>query len=266
MVALANPPRTSARSIQQLTQTISASRLSTWQQCRLKFFFRYISGIQKRPSAALHIGTVIHAVLQQWSLARWRKVPLDAAGVIAAFDLAWAETEEDIAWEDESASKAAALATVETYLAQTPIPVEERPEAVEVSVEVDLASHGLPVLIGVLDLVRAGGVIVDFKTTGRTPDLAMVRHTTEVQTTGYALLYREATGQQESGIELHHLVKTKVPKLVITQVGPATEAQVQRLFRVMESYVSGLEREDFVPAPGLQCSSCEFINECRSWH
>jgi putative RecB family exonuclease len=166
----------------------------------------------------------------------------------------------------ESASKAAALATVETYLAQTPIPVEERPEAVEVGVEVDLATHGLPVLIGVLDLVRAGGVIVDFKTTGRTPDPEMVRHTTEVQTTGYALLYREATGHQESGIELHHLVKTKVPKLVVTQAGPATEAQVQRLFRVMESYVSGLQREDFVPSPGLQCSSCEFVNECRLWH
>ena len=49
-------------------------------------------------------------------------------------------------------------------------------------------THGLPVFVGVLDLVRAGGVIVDVKTTGRSPDPEMVRHTTEVQTTGYALL------------------------------------------------------------------------------
>ena len=81
---------------------------------------------------------MIHAVLQQWSLARWRRTPLDATAVTAAFDLAWTETGEDIAWDDESASKAAALATVVTYLAQTPIPVEERPEAVEVGVEVNL--------------------------------------------------------------------------------------------------------------------------------
>jgi putative RecB family exonuclease len=266
MVALAEPPRAKARTIEELTATVSASRLSTWQQCRLKFLFRYVSGIQKAPSSALHIGSVIHAVLQQWSLARWRRTPLDAAALTAVFDLAWAESSEEIAWEDEAASKAVAFATVETYLRDTPIPVGERPEAVEVSVEVDLASHGLPVLVGVLDLVRAGGVIVDFKTTGRTPDPEMVRHTTQVQTTGYALLYREATGHRETGIELHHLVKTKTPKLVVTQVGPATESQRDRLFRVMESYVSGLEREDFVPAPGLQCSSCEFINECRAWH
>jgi PD-(D/E)XK nuclease superfamily len=100
---------------------------------------------------------------------------------------------------EESASKANALAIIQTYLRETPIPLDEKPEGVEVSVEMDLASHGLPVLVGVLDLVRAGGRIVDFKTTGRTPDPKMVLHTTEVQTTGYALLYREATGQRETG-------------------------------------------------------------------
>jgi CRISPR/Cas system-associated exonuclease Cas4 (RecB family) len=117
-----------------------------------------------------------------------------------------------------------------------------------------------------LDLVRAGGRIVDFKTTSRTPDPGLVAHTTEIQTTGYALLYREATGSTESGIELHHLVKTKTPKLVVTEVGPATEQQTTRLFRTMESYVEGLEREDFVPSPGMQCGMCEFFNECRAWH
>ena len=143
--------------------------------------------------------------------------------------------------------------------------MDEKPEGVEVSVEIDLPSHGLPILIGVLDLVRAGGLIVDFKTTGRTPDPKMVRHTTEVQTTGYALLYREATGNQESGIELHHLVKLKTPKLVVTEVGPATEQQVARLFHLIDAYVDDLERRDPIPSPGMQCSMCEFATECRAW-
>ena len=216
MIALADPPQV-GRTIEELTQTVSASRLTTWQQCRLKFYFRYLAGIVKPPSGALHIGVTVHAVLQQWNLARWRRAPLDAAGVAAVFDEAWGQVRDDqeIAWADEVASKANALATIETYLRETPIPVEERPEAVEVGVEVDLAKHGLPTLVGVLDLVRAGGIITDFKTTGRTPDPEKVAHTTEVQTTGYALLYREATGKKESGIELHHLVKTKTPKLVV---------------------------------------------------
>jgi putative RecB family exonuclease len=93
----------------------------------------------------------------------------------------------------------------------------------------------------------------------------MVVHTHETQTTAYAVLYREATGQSESGIELHHLIKTKVPKLVVTELEAAGADQITRLFRVMEDYVHGLEHESFVPAPGLQCSSCDFFTECRAW-
>jgi putative RecB family exonuclease len=56
---------------------------------------------------------------------------------------------------------------LEKYFTDTPIKADEMPEAVEVPVEADLAQHGLPVLIGVLDLVRAGGRIVDFKIRGQ---------------------------------------------------------------------------------------------------
>jgi putative RecB family exonuclease len=78
-------------------------------------------------------------------------------------------------------------------------------------------------------------------------------------------LYREATGQKENAIELHVLVKTKTPKFVLNEFGPVSESQVTRLFRIIEAYVDGLERKDFVPAPGLQCVSCEFFRECRRW-
>ncbi len=277
MIAFADPPPAAAfeprqpkgRSIEELTSTVSASRLGTWLQCRLKFHLRYVAGVLKAPSAALHVGKTVHAVLQQWSLARWRGSPLDGDAIGAVFEQAWGTPEGavPIAWEseEEAASKANALAVIQTYLRETPIPLDEKPEGVEVSVEIDLASHGLPVLVGVLDLVRAGGRIVDFKTTGRTPDPKMVLHTTEVQTTGYALLYREATGQRESGIELHHLVKLKTPKLVVTEAGPATEQQVNRLFHLIDAYVDDLERRDPIPSPGMQCSMCEFLGECRVW-
>lgn len=256
------------RSKQELLETISASRLGTWLSCRLKFYFRYLSGLPKQPSSAMRIGTVVHAVLQQWNLARWRKAPLLADMVQTVFDQAWAKAEEEepLEWGDEETSaKAEALSLIETYLRDTPIPMDERPEGVEVSVELDLSSRGLPKLIGVMDLVRKGGCIVDFKTISRTPDSEKVLHTTEVQTTSYAMLCREATDQQESGIELHHLVKLKSPKLVVTRSGPATQQQIDKLLRMISSYVHGVETEDYVPAPGLQCGSCEFFNACRKW-
>ena len=55
----APPP---GRSIAELTRTVSASRLSTWQQCRRKFAFQYIEGVVKPVAPALHVGVTVHAV------------------------------------------------------------------------------------------------------------------------------------------------------------------------------------------------------------
>jgi CRISPR/Cas system-associated exonuclease Cas4 (RecB family) len=260
--------REAPRTIAELTETVSASRLSTWQRCRLQFYFRYIAGIQKSPTPALHIGSTVHTVLQHWNLARWHRRQLDVQGLEEIFSQAWTiwQEGEQIDWGGkEDAFKSATWNLIQAYLRETPIAPDEKPEAVEVGVEADLSAHGLPTLIGVIDLVRAGGRIVDFKTSARTPDKAMLAHTSETQVSAYGVLYREATGGKENGIELHHLIKTKEPKLVVNEFGPVTEAQIARLFRVIEAYVTGMQREDFIPSPGLQCVSCEFFQECRAW-
>ena len=132
-----------------------------------------------------------------------------------------------------------------TTSSETPIKADEKPEAVEVGVEADLSRHGLPTLVGIIDLVRAGGRIVDFKVVGKTPGPEQVVHVHEVQLTSYSLLYRDATGRKESGLELHHLVKTKAPKLVVSLLPPATEQQQTRLFRQIESYQAGPGAEGF---------------------
>jgi putative RecB family exonuclease len=66
-------------------------------------------------------------------------------------------------------------------------------------------------------------------------------------------------------LELHHLVRTKTPKLIVTTLPPMTESKQTRLFKQIESYQSGLERQDFVPSPGFHCAGCEYFNECRKW-
>lgn len=142
--------------------------------------------------------------------------------------------------------------------------IEAQPDAVEVPVEADLKSHGLPKLIGVLDLVQAKQII-DYKTSATTPNPEKTPHTHETQTTSYAILYRHNTGSKELGIQRHHLVKLKNPKLVITSLPPMSEGQQTRLFHLMDSYVQGLERRDFIPSPGMICLSCEFFNECKRW-
>lgn len=247
---------------------LSASRLKCWQECRLKFFFRYVERLPSSSSPALFVGKAIHYVLQQWNLARWRGQQADADTLKPVFDSYWENKpeEEVIFWDDsESDQREKAWGMLEHYFAHTPIPFEEKPEAVEVIVERDLDAHGLPPLRGVIDLVRAGGCIVDFKTSARSPDegLAALLHETQLST--YALLYREATGKEESGFELQFLIKTKQPKLVVTSLLPVSPDQVRRLLRLMESYVGGVEAEDYIPSPGLHCSYCDYQGECRAW-
>jgi putative RecB family exonuclease len=258
--------KTKQNTIEILQKTVSASRLNTWLGCRLKFYFRYIQQITKPKTPSLHVGSVVHLVLQGWNMARWRKQEFHLEKFKKLFEDGWKDQTTKINWDgEEDEQRKTAWSVLEMYFTQTPIKADEMPEAVEVPVESDLSKHSLPTLIGVLDLVRAGGRIVDFKSTGKTPDPEDAAHQNETQMSCYSVLYREATGHRESGRELHHLVKTKTPKLVITELGPMNEIQQVRLFRMMESYVEGLAREDFVPSPGFQCAGCEFFNECRKW-
>lgn len=263
----ATAPPTEAEIITGLQRTVSPSRLTLFLLCRLKFWFRYVARLPKPKSAALHVGGSAHAVLKAWNKSRWRQQPLTLKQLHDEYARAWADSEEPVQWEpgEEANEKITGWRLVETYIRESKIPADLRPDAVEVPVEADLRAHGLPVLIGVLDLVQSG-VIVDYKTSGQTPNPERAVHTHEVQTSSYAVLYREATGKRETGIEVHTLVKLKTPKLVVTATPPMTDDQQTRLFRLIEAYGHGLEVRDFVPAPGLQCVACEFFNECRQWH
>ena len=250
-----------------LREPVSASRINLFHSCRLKFYFRYVLKLNKPTSPALYVGKTVHAMLQEWSKRRWMAKPAQSENLRAHFDDYWElslrddpVSFEEGEWDQE---KGKAWALVEMYLKETPIPLDEKPMGVEVSVETDLSEHGLPNLRGVIDLVRSNGEIVDFKTSATAPNEDQVLHRNELQLTAYGLLYRESTGEREKGFELHHLVKTKTPKLVVTRHAAITQIQQDKLFRSIESFVTGVQREDWVRSPGLQCVSCEFFHECR---
>jgi CRISPR/Cas system-associated exonuclease Cas4 (RecB family) len=270
---IAPPPAPSTapeKTTDELIQHVSASRLNTFHQCRLKFYFRYVLGLQKTKSPALHVGTTVHAVLQAWNRARWKKQSITDEALQGVFEKSWREEQADapVSWEgeDEAKEKDAAWNLLRSYFAQNVIPHDEKPEAVEVPVECDLSQHGLTRLVGIIDLVRAGGRIVDFKTSATTPNSERVVHLHETQLACYALLYRDATGTSENGIELHHLIKQKTPKIAVTPLGPMTDGQKTKLFRAIDSYLNGIRSRDWIPSPNVfNCACCEYWRECRAW-
>src|SRR5947208_528881 len=149
---VAHPPNTEER-VRELQQTVSASRLSLYLSCRLKFFFRYVARLKKPKPAALHVGGAVHAALKSWNKAGWRGEELTLKQLHEEFVKAWADPEgEPVQWEgDELIEQATGWRLLDAYIRSQPFP--PKPEAVEVPVEADLKQHGLPRLIGILDLV-----------------------------------------------------------------------------------------------------------------
>ena len=105
--------------LEKLKTTVSASRLNCWLQCRLKFYFRYVLKIAKPKTAALHFGSVVHLVLQQWSLGRWRKQPFEIAKLKEVFEAGWIE-QGQIDWDgEEPEQKNTAWLVLEKYFIDT---------------------------------------------------------------------------------------------------------------------------------------------------
>jgi putative RecB family exonuclease len=118
--------------IRELQRTVSASRLNTFHQCRLKFFFRYVAEVEKPATPALFVGKAVHAVLQAWNIARWRGEERSVEFFRMALDAIWEESGASIKWKDEAAQRTTAWAMLQTYFHESPIPSDEKPQGVEV--------------------------------------------------------------------------------------------------------------------------------------
>lgn len=238
-----SPWKTDALAKPNPREYITALLLNKWLQSQLNFYVRYMAGSENPLTPALHIGRTVHAALQMWNLFRWRGGDYDPDAVWPRFCQDWDEdqTGHDIHWDDDEESvKAHTWSMVKAYLERMPIPAGT-----------DSASRGMPEPVGVMDLVRAGGIIVDFKTAASTPGARQVTLTTGILLNCSALLYREATGTRESCFELHLLVKHMTPKNVVTEIRHMNVREEQRMFRILENYVRGVLAGDSIY--GSQC-------------
>ena len=228
----------------------------------MKFFFRYVLGLQEAEDGRAPCGRDRSRRVQQLE-----PRPVAAADAVrwlellyAAYTAAWTagQAEEPVAWDNpgvEAEQKQIGWRLLETFFRESPIREAGKPDAVEVSVEADLASHGLPTLVGVLDLVQNESII-DFKTTRHDAQPGACR-----------------PGQRHAG----HRVLAPLPgehrqKGSRHRVAPSGQAQAAQArghplppgerskpaLRVIDP-TSRAGRRDFIPSPGLQCASCEFF-------
>ena len=253
---------------------VSPSRLSCWLSCPLKWAFRYRDGLRTPTSPALFTGKAVHAALECYYRHRQLGVTLATDDVIQRSVESWAQLVDDEnmkfdSSESEGAMRQQVTGLVKAYL--DTVPKDEKPLAVEVAADAPLVDPftgedlGLP-MIGVLDLVLdsdAGPIITDFKTAARSSEPMEISH--EIQLTSYAWLHQQVTGQEEAGLEVRSLIKTKVPKVEFHPYGARTDAHFRRLFAVLREYVTALGGDTFNYRPGFGCGFCDLREQCRSW-
>ena len=208
---------------------VSPSRLGCWLSCPLKWKFRYLDGIRTPTTPALFVGKAVHAGLECYYRHRQLGVTLAADDVARRMAESWAALvdEEKMDFDspdDEEAMRQQVADLVRVYLGN--VPKDEKPLAVEVAAEAPLVDPttgedlGMP-LVGVIDLVldgEAGPLIADFKTAARSSEPMEISN--EIQLTSYAWLHRQIAGQQEGGLEIRSLIKTKSPKVEFHRAQP----------------------------------------------
>lgn len=205
---------------------LSPSQITSYLNCSASWHYKYRLHLPDTKTGALALGRAVHRAIETYL----RRPDADAAAIrmearaACAHELADAELRED---EDAAALVDKAAQMAEAFHAQAsriePAIVDGGP-----AVELQLSGHiaGVPVR-GIADAISAGGCIVDFKTSSRSPSGVSNAH--RIQLTTYA----ELTGCNQARIVT--ITKAAAPK-VIEQTFPilaSDREHVRQLFPIV---------------------------------
>ena len=248
-----------------MREHISVSQVNTYLLCPRKYRYRYIDGLEpEHRSGAMAFGTAVHSALAWWFEQRQQgeRPALDEALRIFRSDWSAEVAGDNLDLDGKSVEEHRELGEqlVRLFVAELG---EVVPEAVELRVKVPLVDPrtaeelALP-LLGFRDFV-ADGVVGEIKTTGRKND----PKTWLFQLAAYAYALRSLTGRLPTA-KVVQLVKTKTPKLVVSEV-EVTEADVAWFLEVTAEVFTAIQSEAFFPNPGWACPRCEYRGACRAW-
>jgi putative RecB family exonuclease len=251
---------------------VSWSALSTFRQCPLKYFFRYVAGLpEESVSASLVFGSGIHAAVEgiyRAALAGEAKPTLEQS--MFAYRSAWLPHDPDAIQfgSSETRDSLDALATrmLTAFLSSPVASVHGRVLGVEEEIR-GMLVEGVPDLYGRVDLLTEDAdtlVVTDIKTSRGKWSAEQVEDSGE-----QLLLYSHLASEIAPGkkIATRFLVLTKTKEPVIEEhVTEATPEKVKRVLVSVERVWRAIESGVFYPAPSvMSCSTCGYREACRAW-
>lgn len=241
---------------------LSASSVATFLRCGQQWFHAYVEGVKAPPTLKQARGIAVHKAIEtnmvQKVVTHIDLRPEDVADAYAtSFEEMAPDIEEDRHQLGSFKDSGVALVTLHTRTVAPSI----QPKWVEKPVQFQL--NGIP-FSGQVDLLDDKNKVRDTKTTAQKPrEGAYV-----LNMTGYALAYRQLTGEIETDTVLDYLVATKKPYYMpIEAGGPVDDGAIVRFANIVESVHGAIQAGRFVPN-GLSsgaCSWCGYRNICPAY-
>ena len=270
--------------LEQLTNGelhISHSQISCYQNCSLKYFYRYVEGRKAESvSVSLPFGSAIHTALATYyrGIKANHTEPLDAITDTfkTCFSLDIENAEVPVSYSKTTPDKDAAIAMgtrmIEAFYHNTNI-ADYTVVDVELPLSAQLYTHeGIATefkLVGIIDLLlkNATGdlLVVDFKTASKSISKTAVNEDTQLSAYCY-LIISNKIASVTADIECQYCVlhKTKEPK--IQQLNTIrTRADRRRFAKIANVVLSAIDAKIFMPTVSWLCSSCDYSTVCKEW-
>jgi putative RecB family exonuclease len=251
---------------------ISYSAISTYQQCPLRYYFKYIAGLpEETVSASLVFGGAIHSAVEFHFRELLVGNPAPKVDtLLAVYQDAWAS--RDVGYiqfgKDDDVHSLSALA--ERMLVAFQQSQFAQPGGTIVGVEEELRGRLLPDcpdLLARVDLLVETAdalVITDLKTARSRWGQEQVESSGE-QLLLYSELAKHLLPGKSVRLQFAVITKTKAPQVDCHTVA-LSPIRVERTRQTVRQVWRAIQSGAFYPAPSvLQCSGCPFREPCRNW-
>jgi len=249
----------------------SNSKIETFEQCRLKFKYRYIDKIIPEIAKGIeaHLGDMVHRTLE-WLYIQVMKNAIPSVNDLISF---YSEKWQEIYSQDMPIVNKTMTAKdyfnrgveflINYYMKYHPF--QDNTIATEKRIEIDLDGIGNKRLIGYIDrlahnLENNEIEIHDYKTSNTIMTKEKVENSRQLSI--YSLAIKEMFGKEKNVCMIWHFLAHDM-KICLRK----TNEQLEQLRKEIIELIEEIERtRDFPPTKSQLCYWCEYMDICPIWN
>jgi len=251
---------------------LSYSAVRTFQNCPLKYRFRYIDGLAEDcVASSLIFGSAIHAALEFYFTAQMGGESLPTLDtLLEVYQQSWRDRSEDNIEFGKSETADSLHGMADRMLQKFLDSDLTQPEGRIIGIEEQFRGvliPGLPDLLGYIDLLLETDdaiIVRDFKTSRSAWNQEQAADQSD-QLLLYADLVRKIIPGKQLRLQFAVITKAKDPKVQLLEA-VFDEGKLDRTKRIFETVWSAIQAGHFYPSPSpMQCPSCGYRNQCEAW-